>query len=64
MRVEPRRPLNEALFLSRIATIEEYRKITNQQENILDLLAMPDAAEVEFEPPRLSGNLHRPADLG
>jgi hypothetical protein len=38
--------------------------ITNQQENILDLLAMPDAAEVEFEPPRLSGNLHRPADLG
>jgi prevent-host-death family protein len=47
-----------------LLTIEEYRKITNKQENILDLLAMPDAAEVEFEPPRLSGNLHRPADLG
>ena len=47
-----------------LLTIKEYRKITNKQENILDLLAMPDAAEVEFEPPRLSGNLHRPAGLG
>jgi hypothetical protein len=47
-----------------LLTIEEYRRITNKQENILDLLAIPDAAEVEFEPPRLSGTLHRPADLG
>jgi PHD/YefM family antitoxin component YafN of YafNO toxin-antitoxin module len=47
-----------------LLTIEEYRRITNKQEYILDLLAMPDAAEVEFEPSRLSGNLQRPADLG
>ena len=47
-----------------LLTIEEYRRITNKQENILDLLAMPDAANVEFEPPRLSGDLHRPTDLG
>jgi prevent-host-death family protein len=47
-----------------LLAIEEYRKITNKQENILDLLAMPEAAEVEFEPPGLSRNLHRPADLG
>jgi prevent-host-death family protein len=46
-----------------LLTIEEYRRITNKQENILDLLAMPDAAEVEFEPARLSGSLHRPADF-
>jgi prevent-host-death family protein len=46
-----------------LLTIEEYRRIINKQENILDLLAMPDAAEVEFEPPRLSGRLHRPADF-
>jgi hypothetical protein len=26
-------------------------------------LAMPAAAEIEFEPPRLRGNLHEPADL-
>jgi prevent-host-death family protein len=46
-----------------LLTIEEYRKITNQQENILDLVGMPEAAEIKFEPPRLSGNFHRPADL-
>lgn len=46
-----------------LLTIEEYRKITNKQENILDLLAMPDVAEVEFQPARLGGNLHRPPDL-
>jgi hypothetical protein len=44
-------------------TIEEYRKITGKKENILELLAMPEAAEIEFEPPRLSGDLHRPIDL-
>jgi prevent-host-death family protein len=43
-----------------LLTIEEYRKITNKPENILELLAMPDAAEIEFEPPCLSGKLfHR-----
>jgi prevent-host-death family protein len=47
-----------------LLTIEEYQKITNKQENILDLLAMPDAAKIAFDPPPLSGNLHRPADLG
>ena len=46
-----------------LLTIEEYRKITNKRENILDLLAMPNAGKVEFEPPRLGGDLHRPADL-
>jgi hypothetical protein len=46
-----------------LLTIEEYRKILDKQENIMDLLAMPDAAEIEFEPPRLQGKLYRPADL-
>jgi prevent-host-death family protein len=46
-----------------LMTIEEYRKITGKKENILELLAMPEAAEIEFEPPRLSGDLHRPIDL-
>ena len=45
-----------------LLTIEEYRKITNKQENILDLLWMPEAAEIEFDPPRMS-DFHRPADL-
>jgi prevent-host-death family protein len=46
-----------------LLTIAEYRRITSTQENILDLLAMPDAAEVKFEPPRLSGDLHRHTDF-
>jgi prevent-host-death family protein len=46
-----------------LLTIEEYRKITGKRENILDLLAMPAAAEIEFEPPRLSDDFHRPVDL-
>ena len=46
-----------------LLTIEEYRKITNRRESIMDLLAMPQADEVEFEPPRLGGSLHHPADL-
>ena len=46
-----------------LLTIEEYRKITGKRENILDLLAMPAAAEIEFEPPRLSDDFHLPVDL-
>jgi prevent-host-death family protein len=46
-----------------LLTIEEYRKITGKRENILDLLAMPAAAEIEFKPPRLSDDFHRPVDL-
>jgi len=46
-----------------LLTIEEYRKITDKRENILDLLAMPGVAEIEFEPPRLSGDFHNPVDL-
>jgi prevent-host-death family protein len=46
-----------------LLTIEEYRRITGTQGSIADLLAMPDAADIEFEPPRLAGGLYRPADL-
>ncbi len=46
-----------------LLTIEEYRRITATQASIADLLAMPEAADIEFEPPRLGGGLCRPADL-
>ena len=46
-----------------LLTIEEYQKITHKQESILDLLAMPDAADIDFDPPRLSKKLYRPVDL-
>ena len=47
-----------------LITVEEYERITGRQKSITDLLGMPDAAEIEFEPTRLTGNLHEPADLG
>jgi prevent-host-death family protein len=45
-----------------LLSIEEYRKITGKQGSILDLLAMPEAAEIEFEPPRLGDEFPKPAD--
>ena len=47
-----------------LLTIEEYRRLTGDQPNLVDLLAMPGAADSEFEPPRLGGSLFRPAELG
>ncbi len=36
----------------------EYQRLTRGEENAADLLAMPEAADVQFEPPRLMGSLH------
>jgi len=46
-----------------LLSIEEYQNITGKRKNILDMLAMPGAAEIDFEPPRLGGHLFRPADF-
>lgn len=46
-----------------LLTVEDYRQLTNKHESIIDLLAMPDAADIDFEPQRLRGPLSRPADL-
>jgi PHD/YefM family antitoxin component YafN of YafNO toxin-antitoxin module len=37
-----------------LLTIEEYHKPTDQTESIVELLAMPDAYDIDFEAPRLS----------
>ena len=46
-----------------LLTVEEYDRLTGEQKSVVDLLAMPEAADIEFEPPCLDGNLHEPADL-
>ncbi len=46
-----------------LLTVEEYQTLTGGQKSVLELLAMPAAAEIEFEPPRLRGNLRKPVDL-
>ena len=46
-----------------LLTAEEYQRIIGGQKSIMDLLAMPEAADIEFEPPRLRGKVYEPADL-
>ncbi len=46
-----------------LLSIEDYRKITGEKKNILDLIAMPELAEIDFDPPRIGGELHRPAEF-
>lgn len=45
-----------------LITIEEYRRLSGGGSNIIDLLAMPGAEDIEFEPARTS-KLHRGIDL-
>lgn len=45
-----------------LLTIREYQKITNQGQSLADLLAMPNADDVDFDPPR-HGGLHRPFEF-
>ncbi len=46
-----------------LLTIEEYQRITGNYASIVELLAMLDVSDIEFEPPRMGGELYRPADL-
>ena len=46
-----------------LLTIDEYQKITDKMESIVELLAMPEAADIDFEPPCLDKKLYKPADL-
>jgi hypothetical protein len=46
-----------------LLTIEDYRKLTGGERSIIDMLAMPGQEDIEFEPERLDGPLHRPAGL-
>jgi prevent-host-death family protein len=46
-----------------LMTIEQYRKIVDKREDIADMLAMPKADKVQFEPCRIEGNLYRAANL-
>ena len=41
----------------------EFNQDTTRAKSIVDLLGLPEAAEVEFEPSRMKGDLHQPADL-
>ncbi len=46
-----------------LLSIEDYQRLIGQTASIVDLLAMPQTDEIEFEPPSLQGKLFKPADL-
>ena len=46
-----------------LLTIESYQKLTAKQETIIDLLAMPEVADIDFDPPRLNKKLYHPEEL-
>ena len=47
-----------------LLTIEEYQKLNSKgQRSLADLLAMPASEEIDFEPPRLMGDIHKLPDL-
>jgi len=46
-----------------LLTAEEYQRLSQRERNVADLLAMPEAAEIHFEPPRLHGQLHKPGQF-
>lgn len=46
-----------------LLTIEDYRRLTGHGASIIDLLAAREQEPIDFDPPRLSPGLYRPADL-
>jgi prevent-host-death family protein len=45
-----------------LLSIEEYRRLTGQRRNIVEVLSMPGLADIEVEFPR-SREIPRPADF-
>jgi len=45
-----------------LMSIDKFRKMSGQTQNILDMLAMPEAAEIDFDFERIQ-DLPRPLDL-
>ena len=46
-----------------LLTIEDYEQLAGRQESIVEQLAMPEAADIDFEPVRLHGPLAGDVEL-
>ncbi|HHF7366846.1 TPA: type II toxin-antitoxin system Phd/YefM family antitoxin [Legionella bozemanae] len=42
-----------------LLSIEDYLELTKTKETIVDLLAMPDSSDIEFEAPKIKGTIYR-----
>lgn len=47
-----------------LLTIDDYQALTRTRSKVSDLLAMPEADAIEFEPPRLRDTARRDVDFG
>lgn len=45
-----------------LLTVEEYQRLTGASSSIIDMLAMSDASDIDFEAPRAQ-DIAKPADL-
>lgn len=46
-----------------LLTIEDYLKLSITKETIVDLLAMPQSDDVEFDAPKIKGRIYRPEEF-
>lgn len=46
-----------------LLSIEDYNKLQPALASITDLLGMPQAADIAFDPPTMAGRFAKPADL-
>ena len=46
-----------------LMSIEDYRQITNQGKNIVDILAMSEGGEIAFEPEKLNDSFLKPVEF-
>ncbi|MGQ3888286.1 type II toxin-antitoxin system Phd/YefM family antitoxin [Legionella sp. CNM-1927-20] len=46
-----------------LMTITDYEKLTSKKETIVDLLAMPKVADIDFEPEKLSKKIFLSEDF-
>lgn len=46
-----------------LLTMDAYQALTNTKKSIVDLLAMPAADDIDFEPSKLISELYRPAEF-
>lgn len=46
-----------------LLSIHDYRRLTSGERSLADLLAMPDTADVDFDPPKLGDLGLKPAEF-
>jgi len=46
-----------------LITIQTYQELSDNEKDIVSLLAMPGTEDIDFDPSKLQNKIHRPADF-